>query len=77
MVSIEITPEGFAADAARLKAEDGIEIAGNSGTISKKGVVAQWTYDGKTLQVSIVHKPFIFSVESCEHRIKEWFGSPV
>ena len=75
MIRIALTPEQFASKAAQLKVEEGLELSGNTGTLSKSGVTAQYSYDGQYLSVTITHKPFLVSERYCESKLTEWLQS--
>ena len=69
-----MTPEAFAAKAAQLKAQQGIVLSGDSGTIEKHGVKASYTYDGTELQVKILSKPFLVTTAYCENQLLSWLA---
>ena len=53
-----ITPAAFSAIQARAQSESGLTLNGNAGQASGHGVTVRWTYDGATLTLSLVSKPF-------------------
>jgi hypothetical protein len=66
MIQIEMTPARFAALAAKLKANQGVTLTGNKGTISAHGAQADYTYDGTELAITVTHSPFPFSKGAAE-----------
>ncbi len=75
MIRISMTPEAFAAKAAQLKNEQGIELSGQEGTIAKDGVTASYSFDGKTLLVSVLHKPMFYPMATVESKLTAWLGT--
>ena len=76
MVEIPLTPEQFARKGAEIEQQEGIQLTGKEGTISKSGVKARYAYDGAKLQVTVLEKPFIVSTAYCEEQIRKWMGAP-
>lgn len=76
MVEIPLTPEQFARKGAELERQQGIQLAGNEGTISKSGVKARYAYANGKLTVTILEKPFIVSTAYCEEQVRKWLGAP-
>ena len=66
MIQVEMTPERFAQLAAKLKAEQGIVLTGNKGTINSHGAQADYNFDGAELTVTVTHSPFPFSKAAAE-----------
>ena len=58
-----------------LLAEQGIDLVGMSGSISKSGVSATYSFDGSKLRVAITKKPFLVSEKFCEQRLREWLAT--
>ena len=71
-MQVKMTQAQFDALAARLKAAQGIELTGPAGTIEKMGVKARYAFDGETMTVEILEKPFIVSKEYVEETLKGW-----
>jgi hypothetical protein len=69
MISIPLTPEEFAALAAKVQQQQDIALTGNEGTITKMGVTAGYKYADGHLQVAILEKPFFVSTEYCEEQL--------
>lgn len=75
MIQVAMTPEQFAAKREQLKREQGIDLIGRQGSISKSGVSATYVYNGEALKVLITHKPFLVSTAFCEQKLLEWLNS--
>ena len=73
MIQLPLTPDQFAHHAAKL-AEQGINITGNEGTISKMGVTAAYKYAEDLLTINILEKPFFVTTEYCEQQLKTALG---
>ena len=72
VVTIPMTRAQFEAKAAQLKAEQGLVITGDTGTLSKDGVTAKYTYDGVTLTAQIIDHPFVVSMSYCVNKLAAW-----
>jgi len=70
-----MTQEQFDAKRGELKAEEGIDLVGMIGSLSKRGVSANYAFDGATLRVLITKKPFMVSQGYCEKKLIEWLGT--
>ncbi len=68
-----MTEEQFAAVAAKAK-EQGIDLSGRDGLIEKMGVKAQWAFDGATLTVDVIDKPFWMTKDAVEERLRSALG---
>ena len=77
MIQIPLTPEAFAAKAEQLKAQQGINLTGEEGKITKSGVTAGYAYSDGVLSVEILEKPFFVTTEYCEEQLKKFLGSSV
>ena len=73
-MQVKMTQAQFDALAARLKSSQGIELGGPAGTIEKMGVKARYAFDGNTMTVEILEKPFFVSKEYVEETLKGWLG---
>lgn len=73
-MQVKMTQVEFDAIGEKLKSSQGIELTGTEGTIEKMGVKAGYTYDGETLTVEVLEKPFLVTKEFVEDRLKEWLG---
>jgi len=68
-MQIAMTEEQFQALAGKAKAQ-GIELEGRAGVIEKMGVKAKWGFDGATLTVDVLEKPFFMSKEAVEEKLR-------
>lgn len=75
MIEIPMTQAQFDAKRGELKAEEGIDLVGMTGSISKYGVSGTYTYDGTKLKVLITSKPLLFSKSFCEKKLLAWLGT--
>jgi hypothetical protein len=74
MIQIPLTPEQFAALAAKVQQEQGLTLSGNEGKLTKMGVTAGYLYKDGLLSVTIREKPFFVSTEYCEEQLKNALG---
>jgi hypothetical protein len=74
MISVQVTRDVFNAKEAQLKAEQGIELIGDVGEVSKEGVVVDFTFDRQEFTASIRHKPIFLTVGYCEGQLLGWLG---
>jgi hypothetical protein len=47
-----------------------MELTGREGVIEKMGVKARWGYDGATLTVDVLEKPFFLSKQAVEEKLR-------
>jgi len=66
----------FAAAAQRLRA-NGIELAGTTGTLSKDGVTAKYTYGEGKLAVEILDRPFMLPISLIEGKLQAYLEQSV
>lgn len=71
MLSIPMTDAQFAAAAVRLR-ENGIELMGPSGTLTKDGITAKYSHGDGLLKVEIVDKPFFLPESLIEGRLQAY-----
>ena len=71
-MQVKMTPGQFDAIVERLRSSQGIHLTGPTGTIEKMGVKAGYVYDGETLTVELLEKPFLVTREYVEEKLKEW-----
>lgn len=74
MIRVPMTQAQFDAAAAKLKAEQGIVLAGHSGDLQKSGVTAHYEFDGDELMVTVPKKPMLIPLSYVEGQIKQWLG---
>lgn len=69
-----VTPQKFQA-IRRNFAEHGVEVPDEtSGEISQHGVTARFTYDGITLRLSIIKKPFLATTSYVTNSLNEFIA---
>ena len=76
MIEVPMTDDQFAAATRRLK-QNGIELAGPSGTLSKDGVTAKYEHADGTLRITILEKPFLLPQSLIEGRLKAYLEQSV
>ena len=76
MIEVPMTDDQFAAATRRLK-QNGIELAGPSGTLSKGGVTAKYEHADGTLRITILEKPFLLPQSLIEGRLKAYLEQSV
>jgi hypothetical protein len=74
MVTAQMDRATFDAKAKQLATEQGINLAGDKGQVSKSGVTVGYSYDGQTLTLNVLKKPFIVSTAYCETQMRGWLG---
>lgn len=73
-MTIPLTQAQYDAKVAQLKQDQGITLSGDSGTVSKLGVVIDYSYDGKDLTLEVKDKPFLISEKHIEAMIAAWLS---
>jgi len=71
MISIPITASQFTSLATRLHA-NGIDMVGDTGTLTKDGVTAQYTHADGTLTVEITDRPSYYPTSLIESKLQSW-----
>ena len=71
MIELPMTEAQFAAAAVRLR-QNGIELTGPSGTLSKDGVTASYEHAEGRLRINILQKPFLLPESLIEGRLKAY-----
>ena len=75
MIQIPLTRAQYTSKAAEIKAQYGVEIAGDSGQIEHNGYTLRYAYDGTNLDLTVVHKPALVLESLVEHEIRGWFAA--
>ncbi len=76
MIEVPMTDAQFASATRRL-AQNGIELAGPSGTLSKDGVTASYEHADGMLRIKILEKPFLLPQSLIEGRLKAYLEQSV
>ncbi len=76
MIEIPMSEAQFAAATQRLRA-NGIELAGTTGTLSKDGVTAKYTYGDGKLAVEILDRPFMLPISLIEGKLQAYLEQSV
>lgn len=71
VIEIPMTETQFAAATERLRT-NGIELTGTTGTLTKDGVTAKYTYAGETLAIEILDRPFMLPISLIEGRLQAY-----
>ncbi len=66
----------FAAATQRLHA-NGIDLTGPSGTLTKDGVTAQYTFANETLTIEIIDRPFYYPLSLVEAKLQSYLEQSV
>lgn len=76
MIEIPMTEAQFAAATERLRT-NGIELTGNTGTLTKDGVTAKYTYGEGKLAIEILDRPFLLPLSLIEGRLQSYLEQSV
>jgi|GEM_PF-1156416 len=76
MISIPLTDAQFASLAARLHT-NGIDMVGETGTLTKDGVTASYTHAAGQLTVEITHHPSYYPLPLIESKLHNWLQQSV
>jgi hypothetical protein len=71
-----MSEQQFAAVSQRLRSK-GIDLSGTSGTLSKDGVTAKYTYGDGKLAVEILDRPFLLPISLIEAKLKSYLEQSV
>ena len=76
MISIPMSNAQFAAATTRLR-NNGIELTGPSGTLSKDGVTAKYEHSDGVLKVEILDRPEFLPVSLIEGRLQSYLEQSI
>jgi hypothetical protein len=76
MIEIPMSELQFVALTQRLR-NNGIELAGPAGTLTKDGVTAKYTYADSKLSVEIVDRPFLLPLSLIEGKLQAYLEQSV
>ncbi|MGA7158467.1 MAG: hypothetical protein WBY53_16590 [Acidobacteriaceae bacterium] len=71
-----MSDQQFAAATQRLRS-NGIELSGTTGTLTKDGVTAKYTYAGGKLAIEILDRPFLLPISLIEARLQTYLEQSV
>lgn len=71
MVEVPLTEAQFAAAAQRLQAY-GVDLTGRSGTLSRNGVTARYSYANDLLTIEVIEKPFFMPLSVIESQMRSY-----
>jgi hypothetical protein len=76
MIEIPMSETQFAAATQRLRT-NGIELSGTTGTLSKDGVTAKYTYAEGKLAIEILDRPFLLPLSLIEGKLRSYLEQSV
>lgn len=76
MVELPMTDAQFEAATRRL-AQNGIQLIGSSGTLSKDGITASYEHAEGFLRIKILEKPFLLPQSLIEGRLKAYLEQSI
>ena len=76
MIEIPMSESQYAAATERLRT-NGIELNGTTGTLSKDGVTAKYTYAEGKLAVEILDRPFLLPLSLIEGKLRSYLEQSV
>jgi hypothetical protein len=76
MLSIPLTDAQFVSLADRLRT-NGIDMVGETGTLTKDGVTARYTHAAGQLTVEITDRPFYYPVALIESKLQSWLEQSI
>jgi hypothetical protein len=71
MVEVPLTEAEFAAAAKRLR-DYGVDLSSLSGTLSREGITARYTYADGKLTIEILDKPFFLPLSVIESQMRSY-----
>ena len=71
MIEVPLTEAQFAAAAGRLR-DFGVDLAGTSGTLSRDGITARYTYANNVLTIEVLEKPFFLPLAVIESQMRSY-----
>lgn len=69
MIEVPLTEAQFAAASKRLR-DYGVDISGPSGTLSRDGITARYSYSDGKLTIEILEKPFFLPLSVIESQMR-------
>jgi len=71
MVEVPLTEAQFAAAANRLR-DYGVDLSNRSGTLSREGITARYTYANDLLTIEVLDKPFFLPLSVIESQMRSY-----
>jgi hypothetical protein len=71
MVEVPLTEDQFAAAANRLR-DYGVDLSDRSGTLSRDGITARYSYANGKLTIEILDKPFFLPLSVIESQMRSY-----
>jgi hypothetical protein len=71
MVEVPLTEAEFAAAAKRLR-DYGVDLSSLSGTLSREGITARYTYADGKLTIEVLDKPFFLPLSLIESQMRSY-----
>lgn len=71
MVEVPLTEAQFTAAAARLR-DYGVDVSNRSGTLSRDGITARYSYANEKLTIEILEKPFFLPLSAIEAQMRSY-----
>jgi hypothetical protein len=69
MIEVPLTETQFDEASRRLRAA-GVNISGPSGTLSRNGITARYSYANGVLSIEVVDKPFLLPLSIVESQMR-------
>jgi hypothetical protein len=76
MIEISMSEAQFAAATQRLRT-NGIELTGTTGTLTKDGVTAKYTYGEGKLAIEVLDRPFLLPLSLIEGKLQSYLEQSV
>lgn len=73
MIEVPMTEAQFAEATRRLQ-QNGIQLSGPSGTLSRQGITAEYAYADGVLRIKIVKKPMLVPESLIEGQLKSYLA---
>jgi len=71
MIEVPLTEAQFAAASQRLQAH-GVNLTGSSGTLSRDGITARYSYANNLLTIEVIEKPFFVPLTVVESQMRSY-----
>lgn len=73
MIEVPMSEAQFAEATQRLQ-QNGIQLSGPSGTLSRQGITAEYAYAEGVLRINIVKKPMLIPESLIESQLKSYLA---